>query len=132
MTILPILNTYFVQERLLALSEKLGFNEPAYAGFAGPSLFMNIPISKVENYKDFSHCMEVHNEGIVLAWQARCMEDKIFIGVAGTKAFYGDCLPGKDESFAKNRNLVQLNIDKYMFSLNLSQLPAATIQRARY
>lgn len=90
----------------------LGFNEPAYAGFAGAILLITIPISKeqIEKYKNFSHCMEVHNEGIVLAWQARLKENTIFIGVAGTKAFYGDRQPNIDEEFAKNRNLVQLNM----------------------
>lgn len=90
----------------------LGFNEPAYAGFAGASLLISIPLSsdQVEKYNDFSHCMEVHNEGVCLAWQARFKEGHIFIGVAGTKAFYADKLPNKDEEFAKNRNLVQLNM----------------------
>ena len=92
--------------------QRLGFNEPAYAAFAGPSLFLTIPLSEeeIEAYKTFSHCMEVHNEGIVLAWQARFKENKIFIGVAGTKAFYGDKQPKKNEDFASNRNLVQLNM----------------------
>jgi hypothetical protein len=91
---------------------KLGFTEPAYAGFAGASLLLNIPIlpEQFEIYKNFSHCMEVYKEGIGLAWQARVKENKIFIGVAGTKAFYGDQLPNKNEAFAKNRNLVQLNM----------------------
>ena len=90
----------------------LGFNEPAYAGFAGSSLLITIPLSsdQIERYKDFSHCMEVHKEGIVLAWQARFKENNIFIGVAGTKAFYAEKQPLKDEEFAKNRNLVQLNM----------------------
>lgn len=92
--------------------QKLGFNEPAFVGFAGPSLMLNIPITQEQTkfYKNFSHCMEVHGEGIVLAWQARIIENNIFIGVAGTKAFYGDKLPNKNEAFAKNRNLVQLNM----------------------
>lgn len=91
---------------------RLGFHEPAFAGFAGASLFISIPLlqDQIQKYKDFSHCMEVHNEGIVLAWQARCKENHIFIGVAGTKAFYADKQPNKDEAFAKNRNLVQLNM----------------------
>ncbi len=91
---------------------KLGFHEPAYAAFAGASLFLNIPITsdQLQMYKTFSHCMEVHKEGIVLAWQARVKENSIFIGVAGTKAFYGDKQPNKNEAFAKNRNLVQLNM----------------------
>lgn len=90
----------------------LGFSEPAFAGFAGASLMINIPISEelADMYKNFSHCMEVHNEGIVLAWQARLKENSIFIGVAGTKAFYGERQPNKNEEFAKNRNLVQLNM----------------------
>lgn len=92
--------------------KKLGFNEPSFAAFAGPSLFLNIPISSTQlnKYQNFSHCMEVHNEGIVLAWQARKINDHIFIGVAGTKAFYGDQVPNIDEAFATNRNLVQLNM----------------------
>lgn len=90
----------------------LGFNEPAYAAFAGPSLFITIPLTKdlMEKYKNFSHCMEVHKEGIVLAWQARFKENKIFIGVGGTKAFYGDKQPNKEEAFARDRHLVQLNM----------------------
>jgi hypothetical protein len=90
----------------------LGFNEPTYAGFAGASLLMTIPLpsNQIEKYKHFSHCMEVHNEGVVLAWQARFKDNHIFIGVAGTKAFYGDKQPHKDEEFAKNRNLLQLNM----------------------
>ncbi|CDR34729.1 FAD-binding oxidoreductase [Criblamydia sequanensis] len=92
--------------------EKLGFSEPAYAGFAGVSLMLNIPLnaSQEEAWKNFSHCMEVHNEGVVLAWQARRIKNSLFIGVAGTKAFYGDKIPHKDEAFARNRNLVQLNM----------------------
>lgn len=97
---------------------KLGFQEPAYAGFAGASLMLNIPVSpeQLNNHKNFSHCMEVHNEGIVLAWQARVRDNKIFIGVAGTKAFYGDQLPNRDEAFAKNRNLLQLNMINQVLS----------------
>jgi hypothetical protein len=92
--------------------ERLGFREPAYAAFAGPSLLLNLPLTEEEQekYRDFSHCMEVHGVGIVLAWQARCKGDSLFIGVAGTKAFYGDKQPNKDEDFAKDRNLVQLNM----------------------
>lgn len=90
----------------------LGFNEPAYAGFAGASLLITIPLSEdqVKTYKNFSHCMEVHNEGIVLAWQARLKENNIVIGVAGTKSFYGDKQPNQNEEFATNRNLLQLNM----------------------
>lgn len=91
---------------------KLGLKEPSYAGFAGVSLLLNIPIpaDKLEEYSAFSHCMEVHQEGVVLAWQARFIDGKIFIGVAGTKAFYGDQRPNKDQAFANDRNLLQLNM----------------------
>ena len=90
----------------------LGFNEPAYAGFAGASLKLNIPLSAdaLKKYAGFNHCMEVHQEGVVLAWQARAKNDRIFIGVSGTKAFYSDKKPHKDQVFAKNRNLLQLNM----------------------
>jgi hypothetical protein len=91
---------------------KLDFIEPPYAGFAGASLMLNIPvpIKKLQKYQNFNHCMEVHQEGVVLAWQARFKDNKIFIGVAGTKAFYGDQKPHVDHNFSKNRNLLQLNM----------------------
>lgn len=91
---------------------KLGLKEPAFAGFAGVSLLLNIdlPANKSVDYSKFNHCMEVHQEGVVLAWQARYVDGKIFIGVAGTKAFYGDQRPNKDQAFAKDRNLLQLNM----------------------
>ncbi len=92
--------------------KKLGLEEPAYAGFAGVSLLLNIdiPHDKLKEYSEFNHCMEVHQEGVVLAWQARFRNNKIFIGVAGTKAFYSDQQPTKYQEFAKNRNLLQLNM----------------------
>lgn len=91
---------------------RLGFKEPAYAAFAGASLLctIQIPDDIAADYSTFNHCMEVHQEGVVLAWQARFVDGKIFIGVAGTKAFYGDKRPNKDQAFAKNRNLLQLNM----------------------
>lgn len=92
--------------------DKLGFVVPAYAGFAGPSLRLNIPMSpdQLAKIAGFNHCMEVHQEGVVLAWQARCIDNTVFIGVAGTKAFYSDQAPNVNQDFAKNRNLLQLNI----------------------
>lgn len=91
---------------------RLGLKEPAYAGFAGVSLFFSIPLptDKIAEYKNFNHCMEVRQEGVVLAWQARFIDGKIFIGVAGTKAFYGDQKPSINHAFAKDRNLLQLNM----------------------
>jgi len=90
----------------------LGLAEAEYARFAGASLMLtiDIPEDKLEQFAPFNHCMEVHQEGVVLAWQARFINNKIFIGVAGTKAFYGDQQPDKDQAFAKNRNLLQLNM----------------------
>ncbi len=98
--------------------EKLGLEEPAYTGFAGASLKLRIPVpaDRLEEYQSFNHCMEVHKEGIVLAWQARLMQDAvdnnhyIAIGVAGTKAFYDVQSPNKNEAFARDRNLLQLNM----------------------
>lgn len=96
--------------------DKLGFIEPAYAGFAGPSLRLVIPIpsDKLEEYADFNQRMEVHKEGVVLAWQARFMhidgKPVISIGVAGTKAFYADQKPHIDHAFAIDRNLLQLQM----------------------
>lgn len=71
---------------------------------------MNFVSCRYAQDVNFSHRMEVHQEGVVLAWQARYIDEKIFIGVAGTKAFYGDQRPTKDQAFAKDRNLLQLNM----------------------
>jgi hypothetical protein len=92
--------------------KNLGFQEPAYAGFAGASLCLNVPVSaeQLAKYEGFSHYMEVHGVGIVLAWQARIRDGKIFVGGAGTKSFYADKEPTIHEAFAKNRNLVQLRM----------------------
>jgi hypothetical protein len=91
---------------------KLNLAESAYAGFAGASLklLIDIPQDQIALSEQFNHYMEVHQEGICLAWQAYKKGNQIFIGVAGTKSFYADVAPHKDEAFAKNRNLVQLNI----------------------
>lgn len=91
---------------------KLGFDEPAYSGFAGASLMLRIPLNAamLEKFSTFNHCMEVHQEGVVLAWQARIRDGVAFIGVAGTKAFYSDQKPQVGQQFARNRNLLQLNM----------------------
>jgi hypothetical protein len=92
--------------------KKLGFDEPSYAGFAGPSLSVCIPLAsdQVLFYKDFNHCMEVHKVGIVLAWQARLKDNSLLLKVGGTKAFYGDKEPQINEAFALHQHLVQLNM----------------------
>lgn len=92
--------------------DRLGLSEPAWCGFAGVSLRLRIPIpeGREADFENLNHCMEVHAQGIVLAWQARIIDGDIFIGVAGTKAFYGDRKPGKDDVFTKDRTLVQLNM----------------------
>jgi len=91
--------------------KRLGFNEPAYAGFAGTALSLNIPITseQFDKYKNFASYMEVHGEGLVLPWQIRVLENRILIGTAGTKAFYADVAPDKNEAFGRNRTLVELN-----------------------
>ena len=91
---------------------RFGFKEPASARFAGASLKLaiEVPKDRLEEFSKLNHCMEVHQKGVVLAWQARFIDGKVYIGVAGTKAFYGDKIPHKDEAFCKNRNLLQLNM----------------------
>lgn len=90
---------------------KLGFKEPDYAIFAGPSLRLDIPLSEKlkDKYKSLNHAMEVHQNGVVLAWQARNYNGLVTIGIAGTKAFYGDVIPKNTEDFARDRHLLQLN-----------------------
>jgi glycine/D-amino acid oxidase-like deaminating enzyme len=91
---------------------KFGFNEPAYAIFAGAALRLSFRVSDdmLEKYKSFNHYMEVHQQGVVLAWQAGKRGPELSIAVAGTKAFYGDQVPTAEQDFAKNRNLLQLNM----------------------
>lgn len=92
--------------------QKFGFDEPVFAGFAGPSILLDIRLTpeQIEQYKNFSHCMEVHKVGICLAWQARFKENRLVLQAAGTKAFYGDRIPHIDEAFSRDRHLVQLNM----------------------
>lgn len=91
---------------------KLGFNEPAYTGFAGASLKLNIPVSHEYSslYNNFNHYMEIHRDGIVLSYQGKFKNGQISLGVGGTKAFYADQKASKNQDFAKNRNLLQLNM----------------------
>ncbi len=91
---------------------RLGIKEPSYTGFAGVALRLNIPLSEEEiaRYKNFNHCMEVHQDGVVLAWQARYFDGKIIIAGAGTKALYGEEAPTTDQAFAKTNNLIQLQM----------------------
>ena len=107
--------------------EKLGFNEPAYAGFAGASLCLTVPVTskQLKHFETLNHCMEVHKVGVVLAWQARIRDGKIFLGGAGTKAFYGDKQPTINQAFAKNRNLLQLQ----MFNDVLPQVVSIALDR---
>lgn len=91
--------------------KSLGFDEPPYAGFAGATIRLIIPLTNNQQiqFSSLNHCMEVHQEGIVLAWQARIHEGNAYIGVGGTKAFYGDQQPNISHDFAWNRHLLQLN-----------------------
>ena len=107
-------NYVFCPGENIGFMTKAGFAEPAYAGFAGVSLKLNIPVpaDQIEKFAKLNNWMEVHKVGVVLAWQARFLpeENKIFLAVGGTKALYGDQRPQKDQAFAQNRLLLQLNI----------------------
>lgn len=105
-------NYAFCPGEAVGTLKSLGFQEPDYARFAGASLMLNIKLTpeQKEKFAQFNHCMEVHQEGVVLAWQARLKGDMLFIGVAGTKAFYADQAPNTEQAFSKDRNLLQLNM----------------------
>lgn len=94
--------------------KRLGFEQPADAGFAGASLILRIkiPQEKEAEFSSFSHYMEVHKNGVVFAWQGKYLPDKkeILLGIAGSKAFYADISPKSDEEFCRDRNLLQLNV----------------------
>ena len=109
----PNSTTYvFCPGEAVGTLKNLEFEEPAYAGFAGASLCLSVPLSdeQLKEYEGFNHCMEVHGVGIVLAWQARIRDRLIFLGGAGTKSFYADKEPTIREAFAKDRNLLQLRM----------------------
>jgi hypothetical protein len=106
---------------------RLGIKEPSYTAFASVSLRLNIPLSEEEIplYKTFNHCMEVHQPGVVLAWQARYVDGQIVIGGAGTKALYGEAKPTIDQEFALTNNLKQLQ----MFNDVLPQFISKALDR---
>lgn len=90
---------------------KLGFIEPAYAGFAGASLKLNIevPTNLQEKYLNLNQYREIYKQDVAFGWQAKYKNGKILISVAGAKAFYGDQKPEKYHKFCTNRTLLQLN-----------------------
>jgi hypothetical protein len=92
--------------------DKMGLVEPAYARFAGASLVLSFDVEDLsaDELSSLNHGMELHQPDFALAWQARRIEGRLFIGVGGTKAFYSDVAPYLDEAFAKNRNVLQLNV----------------------
>ena len=92
--------------------ENLGFDEPPYAGFAGCSLSLTVPLNDelLVEFQGFKHHMEVHTPDKVLAWQARLIGKEIFVGGAGTKAFYGPFEPNLNQQFAQVNNLAQLQM----------------------
>jgi hypothetical protein len=90
----------------------LGFDEPAFAGFAGASLKLNIPVAadQVANFAALNNTMSVAFTQAGFAWQARFRNGKIYIGVGGCKAYYGTQKPQADEEFATNKHLEQLRV----------------------
>jgi hypothetical protein len=92
--------------------KSLGFAEPEYARFAGASLILRIaiPADQIASYVTYNQWMEIHKDGFGVAWQARFVDHHIVIGIGGTKAFYGEKRPHKDQAFAIHKNLLQLNI----------------------
>jgi hypothetical protein len=92
--------------------DSLDLLEPAYAGFAGASLKLNItiPEARMSEFSALNNFMSLYDAGIGSAWQARRIGNKVRISIAGTKAFYADQKPNIDQDFAKNRHLAQLNM----------------------
>jgi hypothetical protein len=92
--------------------KKLGFEEPASIGIAGASLRLDIPLTFDQQleFSDFNNAITILCASIGLSCQARLKEGKLFIGVAGGQAFYGDQKPSKDQDFCKTINLLQLNV----------------------
>ena len=107
----PTDQVIFVPGEAVGTLEAVGFKEPYHAIFAGPSLTLTFPVTDKtpELLKTLDHCMEIRQKGVVLAWQAKCVGEKITIGIGGTKAFYAQTLPKNSEAFARNRHVLQLN-----------------------
>ncbi len=98
--------------------QQMGFTTIVNAGFAGVSttLHVNIPEDLLSKYGTLEQHQEVHQNGIVVSWQARFDKstNQLIIGVAGMKAYHGDVPPDLWGNFAQNRGLLQLQmIDKF-------------------
>lgn len=98
--------------------KKLGFEEPACAGFAGASLMLKIPLTDAQKleFAKFNTAIVIARAGVGLSCQARLKEGSIFIGVAGAQAFYGEQKPSTDHAFCQYTNLLQLNMINNVFS----------------
>ncbi len=109
--------------------KSLGFAEPQYARFAGVSLMIRFTLSedRLEQYSVCNQYIAIHKKGSSSTMQARYIGKQLFIAIAGTKAFYGDQEPHKDQAFAKNSNLWQLNVinDVHPVAISLA-LPRVT------
>ncbi|MFA6036798.1 MAG: hypothetical protein WC748_01595 [Legionellales bacterium] len=112
----------------VGLLSRFGFDEPAYAGFAGAVLIIELPIpdDQMELYKDRRHGMEVHQDGVVLAWQCWYENQNgkpvLMLGMGGTKSFYADAIPNLNDPFFKDRHLLQLNAANNKFPRSISML----------
>lgn len=102
----------FCPGELVGTLKRLGFAEPEYARFAGASLILriDIPADKIASYTTFNQWMEIHQDSLSVAWQARFINNQIVIGIGGTKAFYGEQQPLNDHAFAIKKAIVQLNV----------------------
>ncbi|MGQ3891274.1 FAD-dependent oxidoreductase [Legionella sp. CNM-4043-24] len=91
---------------------RLGFMEPPYARFAGASLVLNFPVppEKRAQYEHLNEYMSAVRDGVSSVWQTRLIGDRIFMGIAGTKAYYGVEEPSVEQEFARNRALIQLDM----------------------
>ncbi len=91
----------------------LGFQEPPAARFSGVSLQLTIPLLSVAHMQQYAALHQQYREigfhGYGIAWQARCVDECLIIGVGGTKAFYGTHEPQLHQEFAQTNSVLLLN-----------------------
>ena len=91
----------------------LGFQEPPAARFSGVSLQLTIPLLSVIYLEKYAALHQQYREigfdGYGIAWQARCVDECLIIGVGGTKAFYGTYEPQSHQDFAQKNWVLLLN-----------------------
>ena len=96
---------------------RFGLYEPPAARFAGSSLKLQLPISKVKDLDLSTYQMHLALSSNQCGSVCRAGVDgqHCFIGIAGTTTFYGECEPKLTDSFVQIQQVFQLNLLNRVF-----------------